>query len=295
MYGQNLANNISAQQQARGIDTAINTGLAARAAIAQTGVDLGLGRFMSGGDAARTMLGGSFGKSVTRGAAAGAGRGAVEEGIAEVIQTGFERGQAGLDLGSSAAAQEYGTSFLMGAALGGGMGAVSGGLAAASDARQAQRNSPEAIRQSGAEGRLRALMAEQEADAAYNLLTPSPIASSLEGLGDTISRVVGGEMADGRQASRLIRDRQQGELLALPAPDPMAYDPSGVVARPATQEEIILAQQTGGAPGIAPVLALPNPNAAPVQVSTDGTAVRTDDARQVTQLAARELPPEREQ
>lgn len=301
MGAQNLASNISAQQQARGVYTDIDVGAASRGAVAQTGVDLILGRFLGADDITKAMAGGTFGSAITRGARAGGLKGAREEGIAEVIQTGIERGQAGLDLTNESALGEYGQSFIMGAALGGGMGAVSGAYSSAIDQKNANDpnrtfNNREAI---GAEGRLKALMDEQAANAAYNQLNPSPFTTLGEQItagGEFDNQRLANEIADARAAARLIEERKQGELLQLPAPDPMAYDPSSVTGRPATQEEILMAQQTGGAPNVAPVLALPNPNTAPIVVDPTGVAQRTDEPLRVEQERAREAigSPERD-
>ena len=284
----------------------VREGRALASGLAQAGVDMTLGRFLGGNlnpidNFSKGLFGTGIAGSATRGVVAGGLRGAAEEGVAEVIQQGIDRAQVGLDLTSGGAFDEYKQSFAMGALLGGGMGAVTGGIANTYDAAKARQSSPEGIAQAfnnretvGAEGRLKALVDEQAANAAYNQLNPSPFTNLGEQItagGEFDNQRLANEIADARQAARLIEERKQGELLQLPAPDPMAYDPSSVTGRPATQEEILMAQQTGGAPNVAPVLALPNPNAIPITVGPDGTATdpRTDarlQAEQNTRQAA---------
>jgi hypothetical protein len=292
----------------------VREGRALASGIGQAGVDMTLGRFLGGNlnpmdNFSKGLFGTGLAGSATRGVVAGGLRGAAEEGAAEVIQQAIDRAQVGLDVNpftSQGARDEYGQSFAMGALLGGGMGAVTGGIAETYDAAKARQSSPEGIAQAfnnreaiGAEGRLKALMDEQAANAAYNQLNPSPFTALGEQItagGEFDNQRLANEIADARTAARLIEERKQGELLQLPAPDPMAYDPSSVTGRPATQEEILMAQQTGGAPNVAPVLALPNPNTAPIVVDPTGVAQRTDEPLRVEQERAREAigSPERD-
>jgi hypothetical protein len=292
----------------------VREGRALASGIGQAGVDMTLGRFLGGNlnpmdNFSKGLFGTGLAGSATRGVVAGGLRGAAEEGAAEVIQQAIDRAQVGLDVNpftSQGARDEYGQSFAMGALLGGGMGAVTGGIAETYDAAKARQSSPEGIAQAfnnretvGVEGRLKALMDEQAANAAYNQLNPSPFTALGEQItagGEFDNQRLANEIADARAAARLIEERKQGELLQLPAPDPMAYDPSSVTGRPATQEEILMAQQTGGAPNVAPVLALPNPNTAPIVVDPTGVAQRTDEPLRVEQERAREAigSPERD-
>lgn len=284
----------------------VREGRALASGLAQAGVDMTLGRFLGGNlnpvdNFTKGVFGTGIGGSATRGVVMGGLRGAAEEGTAEVIQQAIDRAQVGLDVNpftSKGAADEYTQSFAMGALLGGGMGAVTGGIANAYDARKARQDSPDGIAQAfnnresiGAEGRLKALMDEQAANQAYNQLNPSPFINLGEQLtagGEFDNQRLANEIADARDAARLIEERKQGEFLQLPAPDPMKYDPSGVSGRPATQEEILMAQQTGGAPNVAPVLALPNPNVEPIVVDPAGVAQRTDEPLRVEQERAQE-------
>ena len=162
----NLDRNISAQQQARGVYTDIDYGAALKGAAAQTAVDTMLGRFIGGGDVANALAGKTFSSALARGATAGAVRGAAEEGIAEVIQQGIERKQAGLDLGNASAFKEYGDSFIMGALLGGATGAATGGLAGLQDLKAQQQETKKA------EARRAQLQEEMDAERAYQSFFP---------------------------------------------------------------------------------------------------------------------------
>lgn len=140
----NIDRNISAQQRARGVDTEIDYGSALRTAAAQSAVDSVLGKFIGGDDVARALAGQTFTSSLARGAVAGLGRNALQEGAAEVIQQGLERGQQGFDLFTPNAMNDYGNSFVMGAILGGGVGSVTGALSQAQDLKAQQKLNQEA-------------------------------------------------------------------------------------------------------------------------------------------------------